>query len=173
MITAIPVDDVDFSMAVVHVLGKGSRPRAVPFGPRTATALDRYKRVRAHQAGAQRPELWLNPRGGALTASAVAQIIRRRCDLAGIVRLNPHAFQHTAAAAWSLAGGNETDAMRLFGWRSRAMVARYASATADERAREAYKRLAPRDRVVPTLRVGLTTARVPRECHYAVRELQR
>lgn len=42
------LEDVDLDVyAVVHVIGKGSRPWAVPFGGKTGQALDRYLRVRA------------------------------------------------------------------------------------------------------------------------------
>jgi site-specific recombinase XerC len=39
--------DLDLDDQVVIVLGKGRRPRAVPFGRKTALALDRYLRMRA------------------------------------------------------------------------------------------------------------------------------
>jgi integrase len=40
-------DDLDLDDQVVVVLGKGRRQRAVPFGRKTALALDRYLRLRA------------------------------------------------------------------------------------------------------------------------------
>jgi len=41
------VEDLDFEYDVVHVVGKGGRERALPFGRKTALALDRYLRVRS------------------------------------------------------------------------------------------------------------------------------
>jgi site-specific recombinase XerD len=47
--------DLDLDDQVVIVLGKGRRPRAVPFGRKTALALDRYLRMRAGHPFAHLP----------------------------------------------------------------------------------------------------------------------
>ena len=146
-ITDLAVEDVILDVEVINVVGKGKRPRSVPYGPKTSATLDRYSRLRKRHPQASRTNaLWLGPKGG-LTTSGVTQILRRRCAEAGIGQLHPHQLRHTAAHEFLARGGNETDAMRLFGWKSRVMLSRYGASNADERARAAYRRIQPGERV--------------------------
>ena len=73
----LKVADVDLDSNIALVVGKFRRPRACPFGRKTAQALDRYLRVRAQHRHAESEGLWLGPQGP-LNDSAIDLMVRRR-----------------------------------------------------------------------------------------------
>lgn len=138
--------DIDLNVRTVWVTGKGDRPRQVPFDFETARALDRYvRKSRSQHPHAGLPWLWIGKKGR-LTSTGISQVVKRRGLEAGITGLHPHLFRHTFAHEMSRDGMQETELMRLAGWKSRLMVGRYGASAADERALASYRALKDRTR---------------------------
>src|SRR6185437_5085445 len=104
----LSLDEVDRDAQVLMVIGKGRRPRSVPYGHKTAQAVDRYMRARLRHRRSDLPWLWLG-RQGRMTDWRLRQMLERRCVQAGISHIYPHQFRHTGAHRWLAEGGNEGD----------------------------------------------------------------
>lgn len=141
-VIALQISDVDLQhgRAIVR-RGKGGKGRAVPFGPQTAAAIDRYIRSRRTHRLADTGALWLGGGGQTFSYHGLNVALKRRAHAAGIQGFHLHLMRHTAATRWLRAGGSEGGLMAVAGWSTRGMVDRYTGATAAERAADEAREL--------------------------------
>ncbi|MGD9620523.1 MAG: tyrosine-type recombinase/integrase [Mycolicibacterium sp.] len=139
----LQMSDVDLARGRATIRrGKGGKGRMVPFGPQTATALDRYIRARRTHAMADTEALWVGSRNGnALTYPGLDKALRLRAQRAGVEGFHLHLTRHTAAHRWLRQGGSEQGLMAVAGWSNRSMLDRYTSSSASERAADEARNL--------------------------------
>lgn len=143
----LQVADVDLGEQMVTAHRKERRLQKLPFGNKTAAALDRYLRARDAHRHAASPALWVGLRGP-VAYSAIYQIVTRRSEQAGLGHIWPHVMRHTFSSQWLDMEGQEGDLIELNGWSptgARKMLYRYGRGARQRRARDAHKRLAPGD----------------------------
>jgi site-specific recombinase XerD len=127
--------DVDLDRGVATVRrGKGGKGRTVPFGPQTASAIDRYLRARRSHRLKDAGPLWLGGGGQTFGYHGLNVAMKKRAQAAGIDNFHLHLMRSTAATRWLRAGGSEQGLMAVAGWSSRSMLDRYTGASASERA---------------------------------------
>lgn len=94
------LDDVraDGGVVVLHVHGKGGRPRQVPLTPTAAADLARYLREQHGATAGRRSTPWLFPSPQdakrPITAEAIRQFFRGPLSQACGARIHPHALRH-------------------------------------------------------------------------------
>lgn len=142
---SMTVDSWDRQSGMLTLVGK-TGTRVVPPSLSTAEALSRYVKARREHPDAGLGALWLG-RKGALHASGFAQLLKRRCALAGVAHINPHRIRHTWAHEFRVAGGSEGDLMYLAGWSTPAMAHRYGASAAASRAQDAARQLSIGDQL--------------------------
>jgi integrase/recombinase XerC len=139
--------DVDFSTAVVRVLGKGKKQRIIPIGQKALEAIKAYREQLDRQIGAEALEnesLFLNKYHKRLNARSIARILRKLVDAVGlIIPVSPHALRHSFATHMLDAGADLRVVQELLGHKSLSTTQKYTHVSID-RLMETYDKAHPR-----------------------------
>jgi integrase/recombinase XerC len=107
---------VDLQAGEAHVLGKGSKRRAVPVGSKALESLARWLAVRSEGNREGQAALFVGRNGTRLTAQAIWQRLKRRSLLAGLATpVHPHMLRHSFASHVLQSSGDLRAVQELLG----------------------------------------------------------
>ena len=141
--------DLDSSLGIVRVLGKGGKERIVPIGEKALEALRVYLEKRDEAIGktgekGRKAPIFVNTRGGRLTSRSVGRILQKHLVRGGIWRkISPHALRHSFATHLLDAGADLRGIQELLGHASLSTTQRYTHVSVDK-LMEVYDRAHPR-----------------------------
>ncbi len=146
-LTSLMLNDLDLDSGMVRVLGKGRKERMVPIGSKAVEALKLYltRRDELMEEGQRDPHyLFLNHRGGRLTARSVGRMIKKYLLQAGMVKeASPHTFRHSFATHLLDAGADLRGIQELLGHASLSTTQKYTHVS-PAKLMEVYDRTHPR-----------------------------
>ncbi len=148
-LTGLSEGDLDPSLGIVRVFGKGGKERIVPIGEKALEALRNYfekRELAARKAGekGRKAPIFINTRGGRLTSRSVARILQKHLVRGGIWRkISPHALRHSFATHLLDAGADLRAIQELLGHASLSTTQRYTHVSVDK-LMEVYDRAHPR-----------------------------
>ncbi len=143
-LTSLNVGSVDLENRQVRVLGKGSKERILPIGRQACGALQNYLNAR----GEVRLEdaLFLNQRGGRLTARSVQRNLKTRLlQFCLPTDVTPHALRHSFATHLLDAGADLRVIQELLGHASLSTTQKYTKVSFTHLT-DVYDRCHPRSR---------------------------
>jgi len=144
-------NDLDLNLGIIKVMGKGKKERIVPVGSKAIEALKSYlnshkRRKKIPPPASLNPPVFLNQRGGRLTARSVARIINRYIEQCGLLKnISPHSLRHTFATHMLDAGADLRAIQELLGHVSLSTTQKYTHVSIDK-LMEVYDKAHPKSR---------------------------
>ncbi len=141
-LAALNIGSIDWATGLVRVRGKGNKERLVPVGRKAREVLQDYLDLRG--AAAEDQPLFLNFRGGRLTARSMERHFKRQLLQAGILKeATPHALRHSFATHLLDGGADLRAIQELLGHASLSTTQKYTQVSLDK-LMEVYDRAHPR-----------------------------
>jgi len=135
-------DDLDLARGLARVRGKGRRERLAPLGRSAVESIQGYLEERPPVED-PRP-VFLNRRGGRLTARSIHRLIRDCALRAGVdPRISPHTLRHSFATHLLDRGADLREVQELLGHKNIATTQIYTHVSM-ERLRRIYEQAHPR-----------------------------
>jgi len=148
-LAALNLYDVDYSLGLIRVAGKGGRERLTPLGSAAIAALSDYLRlgrpriVRNARVDAGSDALFLNRFGGRLSPRSVRRVVVRHARSALGKSLGPHVLRHSFATHLLDEGADLRSVQEMLGHKSISSTQVYTHVTR-ERLRRTYLSTHPR-----------------------------
>ncbi|WP_216827996.1 tyrosine recombinase XerC [Alkalihalobacterium elongatum] len=145
----LKIDDIDFTIGTVFVLGKGRKERYVPIGSYALDALQNYlensrPQLLSKSKAGPHPTLFLNFRGGPLTDRSIREILKKRIEKASLtMHVSPHMLRHTFATHLLNNGADLRVVQELLGHSHLSSTQIYTHVTKD-RLKDVYMKHHPR-----------------------------
>ncbi|MCP4608965.1 MAG: tyrosine-type recombinase/integrase [Planctomycetes bacterium] len=121
--------DVNIDLQTIHIHGKGSKDRKVPFDNKCAQLIEPI--LQNNQSSHIFPT----------NLNQIRKTLKFHCLDIGINYRGPHTFRHTFACNYLKAGGSPLDLMYILGHSTLAMVNHYSQWLASDRAIENYHKI--------------------------------
>lgn len=137
---------IDLKRNEVRVIGKGNKERRVPLGEPCAEALVAWLEARPMMkpAPAAGEALFLNARGGRLSARSIRRMVKGRALRAGVdMDVHPHALRHSFATHLLDGGADLRSIQEMLGHASLSTTQRYTHLSVD-RMLDVHRRCHPR-----------------------------
>lgn len=150
-LVALDVAGIDFDERLVRVIGKGNKERLLPIGRQALRSVRDY--LDATEFLRKRPvfdsydgPLFINVRGGRLSARSVGRIVKRYAREVGLTSdISPHSMRHSFATHLLDGGADLRSVQELLGHASLSTTQKYTHVSLD-RLMHVYDQAHPRNR---------------------------
>lgn len=149
-ISDLTLKQIDFSMALIRVIGKGQKERIVPVGDQALESVQNYiKGLRAqtleeNKVDKDYPYIFISKRGKKLSPTIIRKILQTIMEETGLnMAIHPHKLRHTFATHMLNNGADMRSVQEMLGHEDLSSTQIYTHVTKDK-LRETYMNVFPR-----------------------------